>query len=73
MCEHHDKQQEVKSEFTRVWFMGVPLDLLTRSQTMGRIERAMSTKTRLQHVVLNVRPDNNNLYVGKVPQLGIPV
>ncbi len=53
MSESCDKP-EAGLEGARAWFLGVPLDLLTRAQTMERVERAMRTRTRVQHVVVNV-------------------
>jgi N-acetylglucosaminyldiphosphoundecaprenol N-acetyl-beta-D-mannosaminyltransferase len=38
----------------RVTFMGCPLDMIDMAETIRLAEHAMTTKTRLQHVVVNV-------------------
>ena len=38
----------------RINFMDVPLDVLTMSETIARIDEAMRSRTRLQQVVVNV-------------------
>lgn len=43
-----------KIEPQRITFMGCPMDAITMQETLSLIEQAMSEKTQLQHVVVNV-------------------
>ena len=49
-----DPATYVSQPTSRVTFMGAPMDTLTMRQTMNIAEHAMKTRTRLQHVVVNV-------------------
>jgi N-acetylglucosaminyldiphosphoundecaprenol N-acetyl-beta-D-mannosaminyltransferase len=42
------------NEVKRVYFIGVPLDVLTMRETVEKIDDAIQSRTRLHHVVLNV-------------------
>ena len=37
----------------RADFLGVPIDLLTMDQTIGRVQEAIATRSRMHHVALN--------------------
>lgn len=38
----------------RIEFLGIPVDILTEGETLQKIENAIDTRQRLQHVALNV-------------------
>ncbi|MGE0754602.1 MAG: WecB/TagA/CpsF family glycosyltransferase [Alphaproteobacteria bacterium] len=49
-----DPATYITSPSKRLTFMGAPMDALTMSETLQIIDHAIRTRTRLQHVVVNV-------------------